>query len=357
MQNCILITGGAGFIGCAISHGLTQMGLPVVAVDKLSAQVHSKHERPSALDPAADLIVADICERAVWDRILSSYRPVTIIHLCAETGTAQSLTSSTLHASTNVVGTSEMLDALVRHDAIPSLFVLSSSRAVYGEGQWGAADGSLFYPFRRSHEQLSRGQWDPVGPDGKAGHPLPHSAATTMPLPTSIYGATKLAQEHMIAAWCSAFGTDLTAFRIQNAYGVGQSPINSYTGIINIFHKIAASKQPIDVYEDGNIGRDFIYISDVAEAIVAAAKVHLRGIEIIDLGTGRLTSIHEAAKIIARLHGAPEPKISGKFRDGDIRSGCAGPTALKKRLGLTPSITPEVGFQAVGEWLAAVGYS
>ena len=277
------------------------MGLPVVAVDKLSAQVHSKHERPSALDPAADLIVADICERAVWDRILSSYRPVTIIHLCAETGTAQSLTSSTLHASTNVVGTSEMLDALVRHDAIPSLFVLSSSRAVYGEGQWGAADGSLFYPFRRSHEQLSRGQWDPVGPDGKAGHPLPHSAATTMPLPTSIYGATKLAQEHMIAAWCSAFGTDLTAFRIQNAYGVGQSPINSYTGIINIFHKIAASKQPIDVYEDGNIGRDFIYISDVAEAIVAAAKVHLRGIEIIDLGTGRLTSIHEAAKIIARL--------------------------------------------------------
>ena len=74
-----------------------------------------------------------------WDALLADVRPTVVVHLAAETGTAQSLTEATRHALVNVVGTTEMLDALVRHDSLPEKVVLTSSRAVYGEGALAGA--------------------------------------------------------------------------------------------------------------------------------------------------------------------------------------------------------------------------
>ena len=132
-----------------------------------------------------------------WDAVLRLFRPSQVVHLAAETGTAQSLSEATRHGSVNVVGTTQLLDALSRSAVVPGQLVLASSRAVYGEGAWQCGTRSI-YPRPRSHAQLLAGMWDPKGPKGEPAVPLPSRAGQTEPRPTNIYAATKLAQEHML---------------------------------------------------------------------------------------------------------------------------------------------------------------
>lgn len=356
MDDIIVITGGAGFIGCAVSQQLIAQGRKVIAVDNLHPQIHPDQTRPAALHGDVELIVADVCDRDFWDGFLATRKPRTIVHLAAETGTSQSLTESNRHAMVNVVGTTQMLDAFTRHDAIPEAIVLSSSRAVYGEGMWKGEDGTIFYPDVRSHQQLSRAEWD-FSHNGRAASPMAHQAGAVLPNPTSIYGSTKLAQEHIIKAWCAAMDVSASLLRFQNVYGPGQSPFNPYTGIINIFHRTAYAKQPIQVYEDGIIGRDFVYIDDVADAVVASINARADTIRLLDVGSGTATTILEAARLIASLHGAPEPEICGKFRDGDIRWAVADAEPLAQELGVRAKIDfVSDGARLVGEWLLSKGY-
>lgn len=357
--DAVVVTGGAGFIGCALSKRLADTGIPVVAVDSLLAQVHPGQARPDALDPRVELVVGDITDAEVWDALLQRHRPRLLVHLAAETGTGQSLTESTRHAESNVLGTTVMLDALVRHDAQPDHMVLTSSRAVYGEGRWIDADGTAFFPQPRSHAQLASGQWDHVDADGRPAKPAPMEAAHTHPNPSSIYGSTKLAQELIMRNWAAAYSVPLSVFRLQNVYGPGQSPHNPYTGIITLFHRLAARGEVLDIYEDGDIGRDFILIDDVVEALVAgierppaeggAPRIH-------DVGTGEVTTIGDAARAIARYHGAPEPQVSGKFRDGDVRFAVADVTRLREELGWTWQHDFEAGSAAVAEFLKEGGF-
>ena len=152
----VLVTGGAGFIGCALSPHLVHGSSEVVAVDNLLAQVHPEGRRPADLAAEVDFVHGDVTDPELWDSLLARTRPQVVLHLAAETGTAQSLTESTRHALTNVVGTTTMLDAFVRNDAMPEHIVLTSSRAVYGEGAWRGPDGAVFNPPPRSHAQLDR---------------------------------------------------------------------------------------------------------------------------------------------------------------------------------------------------------
>src|SRR5277367_3096286 len=90
----ILVTGGAGFIGCNLSQRLAAQASHYVAVDNLLAQVHPTQKRPHELHQAAELVVADVADKSAWSRLLSDFRPEVIVHLAAETGTGQSLTES-----------------------------------------------------------------------------------------------------------------------------------------------------------------------------------------------------------------------------------------------------------------------
>lgn len=352
----VLITGGAGFIGCAISRLLVASGHSVVAVDNLHPQVHERSERPEALHSDVKLLVGDIADAETWNRLLVDFRPTVIFHLAAETGTGQSLLEATRHGRVNVVGTTEMTDALARHGIVPKRVILTSSRAVYGEGAWEYESGETTYPGIRGHGTLARGQWEPEGKNGGRCAALPHSARRVHPGPTSIYGATKLAQEHILSAWCTAKSVDLKILRLQNVYGAGQSPINPYTGIITLFHRMARKGEAIPVYEDGEIVRDFVYIDDVAKAIVLAADDE-RSLGIVDVGTGNRVTILEAARTIARLHGAPPPFITGQFRDGDVRSAVADCELLSKYLDPSGMIQFDVGAKLVGDWLIEKGYA
>ena len=189
------------------------------------------------------------------------------MHLAAETGTAQSLTESSRHSLVNVVGTTRMLDAFGASGRRPGHVVLTSSRAVYGEGTWLRSDGTSYRPGQRTHEQLARGQWD--FPDSV---PVPSRADRTEPAPSSVYGATKLAQEHILAAWAGAHDVRLSTLRLQNVYGPGQSLTNPYTGIVSLFSRLARDGASIPLYEDGEITRDFVYILDVVSALRQALE-------------------------------------------------------------------------------------
>jgi dTDP-L-rhamnose 4-epimerase len=345
----VLVTGGAGFIGSALSQRLAPQADRWVAFDSLHPQVHATHERPAELHESAELVVGDVTVPADWDRLLADLAPDLVIHLAAETGTAQSLHEATRHASVNVVGTTAMLDALGRHGITPSAFLLSSSRAVYGEGRWVRSDGTSFVPGQRSHAQFERGEWDFAD-----AAPSPSSVATTWPTPTSVYGATKLAQEHILAAWADAHDVAVGVLRLQNVYGPGQSLINSYTGIVSLFSQWAAEGRSIPVYEDGLITRDFVYIEDVASAFAALADaLPTSGIVRYDVGSGVATTILDLAGIVADYHGAPAPHITGQYRDGDVRFAACDIDATTAALGWKPEWSVTAGIGALQEWIAA----
>lgn len=345
-ERVCLVTGGAGFIGCAVSPALVDRYDRVVAFDNLHPQVHAGQERPAALDPRVELVRGDVTSADDWDALLDDLRPVAVLHLAAETGTAQSLTEATRHAMVNVVGTTAMLDAFVRHDAVPKTVLLTSSRAVYGEGAWADASGRLSYPGQRSAAMLEAGQWDFPGLTA-----TPFEASRVKPTPTSIYGSTKLAQEHVLTSWCLALGSVPVLFRLQNVYGPGQSLTNPYTGIVSLFAQKAKAGERIPVYEDGQIIRDFVYIDDVVSAIVAG----LDGVEASpdpwDIGSGEGTSILQLAESVAAVYGAPAPEVTGQFRNGDVRAASCDISRSTTDLDWRPQVMVDEGVRMLCAWL------
>jgi dTDP-L-rhamnose 4-epimerase len=343
----VLVTGGAGFIGCSLSQLLAGQADRWVVVDNLHPQIHPRPVRPAALHDAAELVVNDVVDPVAWDALLAGVRPDTVVHLAAETGTAQSLDESTRHGMVNVVGTTALLDALTRSGHQPAHVLLTSSRAVYGEGTWRRPDGSTWQPGLRSHATLAAAQWDHG--DGTF---VPSSAGSTPPAPASVYGATKLAQEHVLGAWSGSHDVALSVLRLQNVYGPGQSLANPYTGIVSLFSRLALDGESIPLYEDGDITRDFVFIDDVSSAIAAALASPPRdAVRTLDVGSGARTTIRELATWIADHHGAPPPHVTGQFRDGDVRhAGCDIAPTLEA-IDWSPGWSLDQGLAALQEWI------
>lgn len=347
VNGACIVTGGAGFIGCALSASLVARFGQVIAFDSLHPQIHPRRTRPAALHAGVELIQGDVADAGAWDALLGRVRPAVLIHLAAETGTGQSLTEATRHAQVNVTGTAVMLDALARAEAMPQRMVLASSRAVYGEGAWRSVrDGTVRYPGQRSREQLAGARWDFPGLEA-----LPATAAATRPAPVSVYGATKLAQEHMLSAWAAALGVGLVILRLQNVYGPGQSLTNPYTGIVPLFCQLARRGESIPLYEDGAMLRDFVLIDDVAAALLRAVALERTPDRPFDIGTGGRTSIADLAQRIAALYGAPPPQVCGKYRFGDVRHAACSIDDTASALGWEPRHGLDAGLAALSGWI------
>jgi dTDP-L-rhamnose 4-epimerase len=342
-----LVTGGAGFIGCAISHLLASRFERYVVFDNLHPQVHNTSERPNELHDRAELFIGDVTAPGDWKKLLESAAPTHVIHLAAETGTGQSLSEASRHGLVNVVGTTQMLDALSKADVKLAHLLLSSSRAVYGEGAWHDDRRGTIYPGPRSHEQLSHGEWEFAG-----ARPLRSRAADTHPSPTSVYAATKLAQEHIIRSWALAQGVPISILRLQNVYGPGQSLYNSYTGIVALFARLAKAGDVIQLYEDGQVTRDFVYIEDVATAFERALLSAPRVSRLADIGSGQPVTILTMAEMVARMYEAPQPRVCGKFRDGDVRHAMCLIDDAREELAWEPQWPLEKGLQALKDWIA-----
>jgi dTDP-L-rhamnose 4-epimerase len=344
-----LITGGAGFIGSAVARALAPRVESVVLLDSMHPDVHGDNPQNPEI-PGTRFIYGDVTSSHAWQALLAEFTPTAILHLAAETGTGLSLSQATRHAHVNVVGTTTMLDALIRSPHRPEHIVLTSSRAVYGEGQW-VSDGQAFYPETRTREDLLKQQWNPCSTLPGDAVPIPSRAGMTEPRPTNIYAATKLAQEHILAAWTAATGTALTVLRLQNVYGPGQSLINSYTGVLALFARLAVSQQPIDLYEDGGAIRDFVYIDDVTQALISTLAVPPERTRLIDIGSGVATTLANAAEIMIAREKAPAYLVSGKFREGDVRAALCDITTAKNEIGYKPAYDLTTGLTKLLDWV------
>jgi len=347
----VLVTGGAGFIGCALSNRLCPAGAHVVAADFLHPQVHPVRTRPAALHADATTLPVDVTHEETWEPLLDHVRPDVVVHLAAETGTGQSLAEASRHAMVNVVGTTRMLDAMYRSKHRPSHIVLTSSRAVYGDGAWQAFDGKVHYPGLRRRAALEGKRWDHAGADGIRLTPLASKAGSTETHPTNVYAATKLAQEDILRSWCAATETKLSILRLQNVYGPGQSVTNSYTGVLTYFARQASRGEMINVFEDGEIVRDFVFIDDVAAALHAAIDRPPTESRLVDIGSGVASTILRVATSMAAAAKAPPPTVSGDFRDGDVRAAWCDISAAQADLQYSPTVGVDEGTERLLRWV------
>ena len=351
----ILITGGAGFIGTRLIAALGPDS-DVVVLDNLHSQVHGEDAPDPTFASNVRFIRGDVTDPRVWDVMLSSEKPATLVHLAAETGTGQSLLEATRHTNVNVNGTAVMLDALHRAGHIPQSIVLTSSRAVYGEGAWfDAATGTSFYGRPRIASQLDEGQWLPLGPDGQTGTPLAHDASAVVAHPSNVYAATKLAQENILTAWCTSLSVPLSILRLQNVYGSGQALRNPYTGVLTAFARQSLSGAPIDVYEDGGIVRDFVHVSDVVAALTSAIErpAAVNEQRILDIGSGASNTLLHFATVLASAAGFAEVTVSKNYRLGDVRAAFAVNSRANAELGYEPRVDFADGANELLAWARA----
>jgi dTDP-L-rhamnose 4-epimerase len=347
----ILVTGGAGFIGSWLIPVLIDAGASVRVLDNLSAQVHGQvpsMEYAGLNHPAVEFVRGDICCSKQLDEVLSDCDAV--VHLAAETGTAQSMYQIDHYYKVNLQATAALLEAVAsRHRNITKI-ILASSRSVYGEGAY-EIDGQLTNPAPRTIKQMEAGQWDPVHVDGRALRLI--ATPESVPLrPASIYAATKAAMEQLGMIFADAYNTSVIALRFQNVYGERQSLRNPYTGILSIFSNRMRQQLPISIFEDGHESRDFVHASDVARAIRAAIETPMPGFHAVNIGSGRPTSVLEVAERLRSLLGS-ESKIavSGEFRSGDIRHCFADLAKAAELLGYAPTVSIEEGFSRFATWV------
>lgn len=343
----VLIVGGAGFIGKWLVDELP-LSTEIVIVDSLDGQVHkSSPEFSPELQAKATCIKADIRDIDLY-RDLAEDTDV-ILHLAAQTGTGQSMYEISKYVQHNVDGTAKLLELVSSLQQKPRRIILSSSRAVYGEGAF--ADGeTTYYTKGRRLQELQQGIWEVCNEQGQQLPPLP-MLETQLPNPTSVYGFTKLWQEQLVQNYCDVQNIDSVIFRFQNVYGPKQELGNPYTGIIGIFTNAIVQHNLVELFEDGLMSRDFVFVRDVAQAMVQATFREQPLSSIINIGSGQATSLKTLVETIAQLTAKqPAIKISGRFRVGDIRHAVADMNRYKTFLGSWNPTSLEQGLHQYLDW-------
>jgi dTDP-L-rhamnose 4-epimerase len=349
----ILITGGAGFIGSWLVPELLNSGHSLVVIDNLSPQIHGQIPDSTYpwlnLGPEVTFIRGDIRDRGMVDSALD--RCDAVIHLAAETGTGQSMYQISHYYDVNQNATAKMLEMIVlRHKKIKH-FILASSRSIYGEGAYLAPSDIVVVPLPRDPARMRAGFFEPLG-ENQEKLKLVATPESVMPSPSSIYAATKLANETMGKIVSTAFDLKFVALRFQNVYGEGQSLKNPYTGILSIFSNRMRQGLPVNIYEDGLESRDFVHVSDVVRSIQSALNADISGFCAVNIGSGIATTVLSAAELMKNYLKSESPlNISGDFRVGDIRHCYAELSKAKELLNYSPIISFENGLKKFIEWV------
>jgi dTDP-L-rhamnose 4-epimerase len=343
---CILITGGAGFIGAHLANSLVEQGCRVRVLDALSEQVHGvEADFPGYLHPNVERCAGDVRDRNALRAALAGVTHV--YHFAAAVGVGQSMYEIERYTDVNNRGTAVLLEELIRQPV--RRLVAASSMSVYGEGQYRRGD-TLYEPALRTRERLSRGLWE-LEADGEPLSPVA-TPETKRTAPASIYALSKLDQEHLCLMFGAAYGVPTVALRFFNVYGPHQSLSNPYTGVLAIFASRCLNGNPPLIFEDGMQRRDFVSVADVAQACRLALTTEHHG-EVFNVGSGHSRTILEIATSVIDVLNAPvEPVITGKYRFGDIRHCFADISKARRLLRYEPRVRFEEGLAELANWLA-----
>lgn len=290
----VLVTGGAGFIGSHVVDALLDAGHEVAIVDDLSSG------RERNLNARARFEKVDIVDAAALERVFASFRPEVVSHQAAQTSVAVSTREPIKDASSNVLGSINVLEACVRH-GVGRLIFASTGGAIYGEV------------------------------------PAPKLAQVGDPtVPLSPYACSKLAVEHYLACWQAAHGLHYTVLRYANVYGPRQDP-HGEAGVVAIFSQRFLSGQPCkvnarkDIGDDGCI-RDYVSVDDVVKANLLAVADKL-GDTTINVCTGIPTTTLQIAQGLMKALDLDVPLEHGPWRPGDLERSVLDATEMRAKIG------------------------
>lgn len=294
----VLVTGGAGFIGSHIVDALAGAGARVAVLDNLSTG------RLENIKQDVNFYHGDLLDRDFVAGCVEKERPGVIIHQAAQASAPRSLEDPAGDAGINIVGSVNLLEA-ARACGVRKV-VFASSAAVYGNPRYLPVDHL---------------------------HPVE---------PLSFYGLSKYAVERYLALYRDLYGLDYTVLRYANVYGPRQDP-RGEGGVVAIFiHRLLRGDQPV-IYGDGSQTRDFVHVSDVAGANLAALD---RGSGMVfNISTGRPVTVNRLFEIMKEAAGYPGNPLYGTPRPGDIRDSCLDSSGAAGALDWTPGIELERGIK------------
>ena len=347
MAERVLVTGGAGFIGCHLAGALLDRGYEVRVLDSLVDQVHAGGAGKHAVLDHVDFIEGDVRD---GNLVAQALRGVDrVIHLAAEVGVGQSMYAIERYVSANDCGTATLFQQLIEHPV--QRVVVASSMSVYGEGLYRTADGRTLDAVVRPAQRPADGGWNPLAPDGGALSPVA-TPEWKQPNLASVYALTKYVQERLTLTVAPAYGMEAVALRLFNVYGPGQALSNPYTGVLAIFASRLLHRERPMVFEDGEQRRDFVHVDDVARAFVLALEHPAASGQVFNIGSGRDVSILDVAEALADAMGVRiSPEVSDQARIGDIRH-CFGDISLARSvLGYAPRRGFADSLGELAEWV------
>lgn len=305
----VLVTGGAGFVGGAVTRRLEQLGARVTVLDDLFTG------RIEALPPGARLVEGTVTDDKVVSRLVaeSDY----VFHMAA-----RNIIASTKNPrddfATNIGGTLNVLMAAREHG--PVRVVYTSSTSVYGNPR------SI-----------------PINEDDQL-------------VLLSPYAVSKLGGENYCSAFYESYGVSVSAVRYSNVYGIGQRSDNPYCGVIGKFFASAIAGDPLMIHGDGGQTRDFTFVEDAVEATILAA-IHPRAEgEVFNVGTGREISVNDLAVAVGQAAKKDVRIEHVDRRDIDnIRRRVVNIEKIRRMLHWTPRHTLDEGLRLTAEWLEGEG--
>ncbi len=302
----ILVTGGAGFIGSHLVDRLMKEDYEIVVLDNFFSGTteNIKHHLESG---TFYLVKGDVRSS---DNVKEAIRTVdAVFHLAAIVSVPLSIENPLLVNDVNVRGTLNLLEASLKADV--KRFIYASSCAVYGEVDCLPID--------------ERCPTNPMSP----------------------YAVSKLAAEDYCKVFSQNYGLDTLCLRYFNVYGPRQVG-DSYSGVITRFIDRLKQKKPPIIYGDGQQTRDFVHVKDIVEANMLALNCQHRFGKMINVGTGKQTTINQLAEFLFELTGRSEltPRYVSP-RKGDIRNSCADISKAKRALGYEPKVMLKKGLRTL----------
>ena len=298
----VFVTGGAGFIGSALSYSLLKNGHQVTIFDNLSNS--SKEATSELIENGAKFVKGDVTDYNSLAKALSDFDVAA--HLAAKINVQESIKNPDNTRKININGTINLLRACVENKT--KNVIIASTAAVYG-----------------TPKKL----------------PLLENSPTS---PISPYSESKLAMEQHIREFSTKYGVNCITLRFFNVYGKSQS--DAYAGVITKFLKNISENKPLLIFGDGSYTRDFIHIDDAVDAINnAIEKIEEKRGDCYNIATGRAVSIKELAELMLSISGK---KLEIKFeppKKGDIPHSQANIDLAKKELGFFPKISLKEGLE------------